>query len=159
MASEQTELASEEIRQIPGGIETLLIEVHFPGLRPDEVFAAFTRQEMLQQWWPPEAEVKPGMDGSYHLWWPGPDWHLRGRYTVWEPDKRLVFSWKWDHDEEGTPERTVAVDLAPLDGKGCRMRLEHGPYSDSGEEQEARAGHVEGWSYFLPRLSVTASGR
>jgi uncharacterized protein YndB with AHSA1/START domain len=151
MASEHVWQDTEQIREIRGGNQTLIIQTAFPDFAPEDIFAHFTEPELLTRWWPPEAEVEPGVGGSYRLSWPGANWHLRGRYTAWGPGKRLSFTWMWDHDREGTPDRLVTIDLFPMSG-GAAMRLEHGPYGDSAEEQEARQGHVEGWRYFLPKL-------
>jgi uncharacterized protein YndB with AHSA1/START domain len=158
MASEQIQHTTQNIREIPAGYETLIVETDFPGFTPDDLFAHFTEPELLVRWWPQEAEVEPGAGGHYHLSWPGPRWHLRGRHTEWEPGKRLAFTWAWDHDPEGTPGRTVTIEIFPA-GEGAGMRLEHGPYSDSAEDQQARQGHVEGWSYFLPKLKELGPAR
>lgn len=80
--------------QLPSGPDVLLIEADFPSTDPLTLFAYWTEPRLLQRWWPPEAEIEPYVGGSYHLSWPGRNWHLCGRYTHFEPAKRLDFTWR-----------------------------------------------------------------
>jgi len=145
--------------QLPSGPNILLVEVDFPAALPHTVFDYWTQPALLRQWWPQEAEVESRVGGAYQLGWPQMDWHLRGRYTAFEPGKRLGFTWRWDHDEPDEPEREVLIVLEPLppdrpDGPdGTRLLLTHGPYSDTPADQELRIEHhLAGWQHFLPRL-------
>ena len=118
------------------------------------LFAYWTRPDLLRQWWPPQAEVEPRAGGAYHYWWPERDDHLRGVYTTFEPGRRLIFTWRWDHEAPEAPTRTVTVTFAPdtrNDGQ-VTLTLRHESYSETQAEQDARKGHLAGWSYFLGRL-------
>ena len=85
------------------------------------------------------------------------NWHLRGHYTRFEPGKQLAFTWKWDHDEEGTVVREVMLVFEPLLDKGTKLVLTHGPYTDSLEDQAVRIEHhLAGWQHFIPRLQALA---
>jgi len=92
----------------------------------------------------------------------GPDWLVIAmdvpqfappEVLEWTVDT-LAYSWTWDHEPE-QPARTVIVHVEPSAG-GTRVTLTHGPYraeSDAFPEDSLdRAGHREGWLYFLPRL-------
>ena len=144
------------VTQVPSTNDRLIVEAEFPSLSPELVFDCWTKPELLCQWWPQEAEVDGRVGGMYHLSWPKMNWHLRGRYTSYEPGKWLAFTWRWDHDEEGTATREVELLFEELAG-GTRLMLTHGPYTDAVEDQNVRMEHPwEGWKYFLGRLQDLA---
>ncbi|HLG64653.1 MAG TPA: SRPBCC domain-containing protein [Ktedonosporobacter sp.] len=139
--------------QQPSDLDILQVEADFPSTEPATLFAYWTEPALLQQWWPPEAEIQPEAGGAYHLSWPGRNWHLRGRYTHFEPAKRLGFTWRWDHDPQEMRTREVTLVLEPLTGGGTRLRLTHKPYDHTPEEQEVRIEqHLTGWMHFLACL-------
>ena len=141
------------ITQIPSSNDKLVILAEFDKLAPGEVFDYWTKPELLCTWWPQEAEIDAHVGGTYHLSWPGMNWHLRGQYTCFEPGKQLAFTWKWDHDEEGTAVREVTIIFEPLSDRGTKLVLAHGPYTDSAEDQAIRIEHhLAGWQHFIPRL-------
>ena len=145
------------VTQIPSNSDKLVIVAEFEKLAPREVFAYWTTSELLCTWWPQEAEIDARVGGTYHLSWPRMNWHLRGQYTHFEPGKQLAFTWKWDHDEEGTAVREVTIVLEPLPDRGTKLTLTHGPYTDSAEDQAVRIEHhLAGWQHFLPRLQSLA---
>ncbi len=146
------------VTQLTSGPEILIVEADFPTADLRTLFAYWTEPMLLERWWPQHAEVEPRVGGAYHLSWPQQDWHLRGRYTTFEPSERLDFTWKWDHDPFDEPERTVAIIFEHVSGatsNGTRLLLSHGPYLDTPEEQTLRLDHhLAGWLYFLPRLQA-----
>lgn len=144
------------VRDVSSGRDSIVIEAECPELGPTELFEYWTRPDLLKWWWPEEAEIDGRVGGAYHLSWPKMNWHLRGRYTQFDPGRALAFSWAWDH-EPNVPETFVAIDFAPSGATGTRLRLEHGPYSDSELDQKQRDGHVEGWTYFISRLEALQS--
>jgi uncharacterized protein YndB with AHSA1/START domain len=121
---------------------------------PLGLFAYWTRPNLLRQWWPPQAEVEPRAGGAYHYWWPERNDHLRGVFTVFEPGRRLAFTWRWDHEPPEAPTRTVTVSFAPdtRDDERVALTLRHEPYGETQAEQDARKGHLEGWTHFLGKL-------
>lgn len=141
------------VMQRPSGMDELVVEANFPSTDPQTLFRYWTEPTLLTQWWPQTAETDPRVEGAYHLSWPQQDWHLRGRYTVFEPGNRLGFTWKWDHDPPQEPERGVAVVFESVVSGGTRLVLTHGPYRDTPEDQALRTEHHRaGWLHFLPRL-------
>ena len=141
------------VTQVPSSNDRLIVTADILTLPPASVFDYWTKPALLCQWWPQEAEIEPHVGGNYHLCWPQMNWHLRGHYTSFEPGKRLAFTWKWDHDEEGTSIREVELLFEPLAEGGTKLMLTHGPYSESPEDQEVRIEHHwEGWKHFLTRL-------
>lgn len=142
---------------LPSSSDKLVITADVSNLTPVEVFDYWTKPELLCAWWPQEAEIDARVSGAYHLSWPGMNWHLRGWYTRFEPGKQLAFTWKWDHDEEGTVVREVMLVFEPLPDRGTRLVLTHGSYTDSIEDQAVRfEHHLAGWQHFIPRLQVLA---
>lgn len=145
------------ITQISSSSDKLVIVAEFNKFTPSEVFDYWTKPELLCAWWPQAADIDARVGGAYHLSWPSMNWHLRGQYTRFEPGKQLAFSWKWDHDEEGTAVREVMIDLESLHGGGTKLTLTHEPYSDSAEDQAVRIEHhLAGWQHFIPRLQALA---
>jgi uncharacterized protein YndB with AHSA1/START domain len=143
------------IQQLPSDLTTLIIEMDIPDTNAELVFNYWTQPVQLQKWWPQEAEIEPQYGGHYHLIWPAMNWHLHGRYTHFEPGKRLAFTWHWDHDEEGSQETVVDVTLERTPDGGTRLLLTHGPYTETPEDQNLRLEHhLAGWLHFLPRLQA-----
>lgn len=145
------------ITQLPSSNDKLVIVAEINILAPSEVFDYWTKPELLCKWWPQEAEIDAHIGGAYHLLWPHMDWHLRGKYTSFEGGRQLGFTWKWDHDEEGTAIREVMVSFEPLPDRGTKLVLTHGPYVDSEDDQQVRIEHhLAGWQHFIPRLQLLA---
>lgn len=145
--------------EVPSPPDALVVVADVPTCAPDDLFAYWTRPELLRRWWPPVATVEPRVGGAYHLAWPDRDWHLRGTFTTFAPGAALAFSWRWDHDPAGHPVRRVGIVFAPLGERGTRLTLTHGQYTTSPEDREERRGHLEGWRFFLPRLQQVSARR
>ncbi len=122
------------VTEFPSGLDKAVVTATFPNCSPDSLFAYWVTPQLLTQWWPPEAEIEACLNGSYHYYWPQMQWHLRGHFTEFEPGRKLAFTWCWDHYPHTTH---VVVDFASLAENGTHLTVMHGPYSDSGEDQEA----------------------
>ncbi|GCE07059.1 SRPBCC family protein [Dictyobacter aurantiacus] len=143
-----------DIIQLPSGPEVLLLRTDFPTADPLTVFKYWTEPDLLVDWWPQQAEIEPEVGGAYRLSWPQRGWHLRGRYTIFEPGRKLAFTWQWDHTP-ASGKKVVQLRFEPLEitGSGTQLTLSHEPYSDSEEDQKLRIDdHLAGWLHFLPRL-------
>jgi len=156
--SNQTITSSPAVWQVPSENDWLVVMGEFPGNSQAALFDYWTQPDLLRRWWPQEAEMDLRVDGAYHLAWPGMGWHLRGHYTAIERGKSLAFTWKWDSAPELTPIRHVIVLFEKLAEGGTRLTITHGPYADTREDQEERAGHIEGWTHFLGKLHSLISG-
>lgn len=138
-----------KVTDSPEGVARLVGEV--PGT-PDEVFAWFTEPELLTQWWPERARADARSDGDFELAWPSQDMRLLGRYLVFEPGARLVFTWSFAH--EARAPRTVDIQFAAADDQ-TRITIEH----THGDDPDERQGYIDGWKFFVGRLrdSLSAS--
>ncbi|MBI1255951.1 MAG: hypothetical protein GC204_00630 [Chloroflexi bacterium] len=135
--------------------DRLILTINCPQLTPAQTFDCFTVPDLLALWWSPQAELEPHLSGSYHLFWAGQNWHLRGTYREFVRGERLAFSWQWDHEAD-VPVRSVEIAFMPQDS-GTQLKLTHGFYTP--DDAEEKQGHLDGWRYFLPLLSVLELSR
>lgn len=138
--------------QLDAPPDRLVFRSILPDLNARAAFDRWTVPERLQAWWPPVAEIEPHVGGSYHFLWPSQDWHLRGTFTAYQPGKRLIYTWRWDHDpvDEVTE---VEIVFEPHSG-GSVLTLTHGLYADTEAGRKHRQEHHDGWMYFLGRLEA-----
>ena len=121
------------------------------------VYAAWTDPAQSKQWWGPEsvrtrnfaADVRVG--GKYR--WDlinqeDEEMSVFGEYRELVPEKKIVFTWKWD-DDEIWENRTsiVTVELSDRDD-GTELILRH----EKLPSEESRDRHNEGWNSVLDRL-------
>jgi uncharacterized protein YndB with AHSA1/START domain len=121
------------------------------------VYAAWTDPAQLKQWWGPEsvrtrnfaAEVRVG--GKYR--WDlinqeDEEMSVFGEYRELVPEKKIVFTWKWDDDDVWENRNSlVTVELSDRDG-GTELILRH----EKLPSEESRDRHNEGWNSVLDRL-------
>jgi len=117
------------------------------------VFAFFTDPERLTRWMGVSAELEPRPGGLFLV-----DvlqgWIARGEYKEVVPVTRLAYTWGWEGSNENVPPGSslIEIDLVPNNGSTL-VRFSH-----SGLPVEAVPGHSEGWTHYLARLVVAASG-
>ena len=124
---------------------------------PALVYAAWTRPEMLAQWWGPHhtrverAELDVRVGGRFRVVLfetdNGERHEVSGTYTEIEPQRRLVFSWAW----ASTPERVsrVTVTFRPV-SDGTEVTLVHDRFADA----DTATRHRRGWTESLERLTA-----
>ncbi|MBU8539515.1 SRPBCC family protein [Falsiroseomonas tokyonensis] len=121
---------------------------------PARVFAAWTRAEMLAQWFGPHhtrvahAEVDARLGGHFRIELVednGARHEVGGRYLELEPEQRIVFTWAW----ASTPEREsrVTVRFRPLEAD-TEVTLTHDRFADS----DTATRHRRGWTESFERL-------
>jgi uncharacterized protein YndB with AHSA1/START domain len=118
---------------------------------PVEVFQFLTTVDGLNAWMGAHADLEPLPGGRFEVDIAG--YPIRGRYLEVDPPTRVVVSWGVaGSDDLPAGSTTVAFVLTPIAG-GTRLDLTH---SDLPEADVA--GHADGWTHFVPRLAVAASG-
>lgn len=129
----------------------LVVACNIAMLCPDDTIGWFVDPEKLRRWWGHEHEIAPRIGGDYIIHWPAIERTLRGQIAD-IGDRRLMFSWAFDHESD-LPPRMVAITVSEVE-RGSRIEIRHGPYRDGDVETADRQGHLEGWSYFLPKLAA-----
>ena len=121
------------------------------------VYAAWTGPAQLKEWWGPEtvrtrnfaADVRVG--GKYR--WDlinqeDEEMSVFGEYRELVPEKKIVFTWKWDDDDVWENRNSVVtVELFDAAG-GTELHLCHEQLPST----ESRDRHNEGWNSVLDRL-------
>lgn len=118
---------------------------------PAVVFEYLVRPEAMTAWMGRHAVLEPRPGGVFAVDVAGSP--IRGTYLEVEAPWRVVFSWGVAGSDELPPgASTVAFTLTPI-AHGTRVDVVHSDLPDAD-----LAGHVDGWSHFLPRLLAAASG-
>ena len=125
---------------------------------PAKVYAAWTRPEMIVQWFGPsdarQDSVKAEMDvrsgGRFTISFIHGNGELSkvsGVYKDVVPNEKLVFSWAWYTTAERVSQVTVTTKA---DGDGTLLTLKHEQLFD----EKARDNHALGWSGTLEKLAA-----
>ena len=141
-----------------GKKENLSLEIRrFIKAPRDRVYAAWTDPEQLKQWFGPEkvqtrdlvADARPGGIFRWHLTdSEGERMTCRGEYRELQPDRKIVFTWQWEDDEDWKSHVSiVTVELSDADG-GTELRLIH----EQLPNEQSRDGHTGGWNSALDKL-------
>jgi uncharacterized protein YndB with AHSA1/START domain len=126
---------------------------------PEQLFKAWTTPEELKRWHAPDpmtvplVEVDLRVGGSYriHMREPGgQEYHVSGTYRVVEPPRKLVYTWKWDHEDTATQ---VTLEFKPQ-GNGTELVLTHEGFAS----EDSQARHEHGWTSIFERLAREFGG-
>jgi uncharacterized protein YndB with AHSA1/START domain len=123
---------------------------------PEDVFPYFTDADKLTVWkavWA-ESDATPG--GGFRVDITGRGDIAHGAYVAIEPPRRVVFTWLWENADlvDPDPDRASVVEVTlAADRGGTLLRLVH-----RGLPAEQRGGSAQGWTHYLSRLVVAASG-
>ena len=123
----------------------------------NRVYAAWTDPVQLKEWWGPKevrtleivADTRVG--GKYR--WDlvnqdGEKMSVFGEYLELVPGKKVVFTWKWDDDDDWKDyDSIVSVEFSDRDA-GTELRLTHVQLPS----QASRDRHTEGWNSVIDRL-------
>jgi uncharacterized protein YndB with AHSA1/START domain len=121
---------------------------------PETVFRFFTDPARMTEWKGTTATLDPRPGGVYRVVI-NDRIVAAGEYVEVEAPTRIVFTWGWEGEHPVAPgSTTVEVDLVP-DGDGTLVRLTHHGLPDD----EQRAQHTQGWTHYLGRLALAATGR
>jgi uncharacterized protein YndB with AHSA1/START domain len=123
----------------------------------NRVYAAWTDPTQLREWFGPEdvqtedLVVDARVGGKFR--WDltnseGEKMTCRGEYRELQPNKKIVFTWQWQDDEDWEDrESVVTVELSDRDG-GTEVRLSHEQLPNA----QSRDGHTRGWNSALDKL-------
>ena len=118
------------------------------------VFAFLTDPEKILRWMGGDATMETHPGGLYLLKSVSGR-TARGSFREVVPVHRLAYSFGWDDDPDVPPgSGLVEIDLIDQDG-GTLLRLTHSGLPNAKEQ----AGHAKGWTHYLDRLAMAASGR
>ena len=129
---------------------TLLIKRTFQAPR-EKVFAAWTREEALKQWWGteghtvPSAEMDASEGGKYRVEMradEGESFHLNGAFVEIRHPERLVFTFRWERGDWDYPETLVSIDFTG-EGDETTVVLTHEGFPDENMREEHRGGWGE----------------
>lgn len=143
----------------------------------ESLFQAWIDPAELALWWCREgpggafvsASVDARVGGIFRLAMRGPSGRTHiatGRYREVVPPARLVFSWDWEHHEDGVGDTLVTVTFSTIDALSTEVCIVHeGFVADEAVEagrdcarqglaaDTGRAGgHAQGWTELLGRL-------
>jgi uncharacterized protein YndB with AHSA1/START domain len=131
---------------------------------PERAFEVFTSE--MATWWPLDTHgafkagaaslvfethdggriIETSKDGTENIW---------AVVSVWDPPKRVVFSWTPDLDKSVQTE--VEVRCA-ADGDGTRFELIHRGWERWGDQADAyRSGYDNGWTGVLASFEATVA--
>ena len=116
----------------PAGI-TFRIKKRFNAQR-ERVFEAWTKPEVLKQWWCPEGWTPTGIDvdlrvgGAFRIGMRrsggGATVYVHGRFKELHPPEMLSYTWQWENAFEGMPETRVIVEFRDIGG-ATELSLTH----------------------------------
>jgi uncharacterized protein YndB with AHSA1/START domain len=111
----------------------------------------------MKQWFGPEkvrtrqliADARVGGEFRWDLInREGEEMTISGEFRELKPDKKIVFTWKWENDEVWKNHVSiVTIELSDADG-GTELRLTH----EQLPNEALRDGHSEGWESALDKL-------
>jgi uncharacterized protein YndB with AHSA1/START domain len=121
---------------------------------PERVFRALTDAEKLERWFASSAESEPRTGGEYVLRFEFEDdsrnHTYSGRYEDVTANERVRYPWNGRFGET-----TVEFVLKPGDG-GTELSLLHSGWT--GQAEESRQLHEQGWTFFLDNLDRYLTG-
>jgi uncharacterized protein YndB with AHSA1/START domain len=117
------------------------------------VYRAWTDPKQMLKWWGPEniecksieTDVRVGGAFRIHMDSPRGEHIASGKYLEVVPNKKLRFSWDWQHYH--MPNSVLTIDLEDL-GQSTRLTLTHEGLPDQEDVQE----HTHGWTSLADKL-------
>ena len=121
---------------------------------PAEAFRAFTHGTLLRDWFCDAAQAERRKGGLFHLGW-NSGHYVSGQFLIFEPGKRLVFTW----DGKGEPEPTKVQVTFKAKGEGTVVTLSHSGVGSGTKWASTIHGITHGWPSGLENLkSVLETG-
>ena len=141
--------AASDLGKVRRTGETVEITFHRSYARPiEKVWAALTVAQRIADWFAEVETLDLRLGGAIHLHFPEVDYRIRGEITVYDPPRRLT--WTWPQGDGSTS--TVSFELEP-DGDGCRLIL-----VERGLTLSQGAGNAAGWHAHLEAMQDACDG-
>jgi uncharacterized protein YndB with AHSA1/START domain len=127
-------------------------------------FRMFTVNELVEKWFPVEADIEPQVGGKYELFWEPEDKANNStigcRITALEEDKLLAFEWKGPVQfkafmNDADPLTHVAVFFLPVKDDAAaftEVHVVHSGWRSAEEWQAARRFFKRAWAEELQEL-------
>lgn len=143
---------------------------------PQTVWQAWTKPEMLKQWWGqdnvtiPECEVDLKVGGKFYIVmeageamgpYKGTLWPMDAEYTVIEPNSKLFYkahAWTEGDKEETTIDQTTEVTFTEEGGK-TKVTVKAAIYKTGPKAKMAAEGMQMGFTQQLEKLNGFLSGK
>lgn len=119
--------------------------------KPAVVFEYLVTPAAMTAWMGQHAVLEPHPGGVFAVDIAGSP--IRGEYLEVEPPRRIVVSWGVAGSDDLPPGASMVTFTLTPSAQGTRVDVVH-----SGLPDADLAGHVDGWSHFLPRLLMVAEG-
>jgi len=120
---------------------------------PATIFPFLIDPAQQVRWMGTEADLDPRVGGEYRVLVQGRHPGV-GEFVEVVPDRKVVFTFGWDEPDHPIPAGSTEIEITLTpDGDKTRVRLVH-----RGLPDDAVGDHTEGWSHYLDRLSVVATG-
>lgn len=120
---------------------------------PETIWPFLVEPDQHVQWLGTVADIDPRPGGHYRVLVNGRH-SSAGEYVEVVPNERVLFTFGWE--EEGNPitpgSTTVEISLHP-EGEKTLVRLTH-----RGLPEDAISDHTAGWSRYVERLAIVATG-
>ncbi len=120
---------------------------------PATIYGFLTETDKFLQWEGTEAELDPRPGGVYSVLVHG-EHRSAGEFVELVPNEKVVHTFGWDRpDNPIRPGSTTVEFTLEPEGDKTRLRMRH-----YGLPEDAVADHSHGWTHYLDRLAVAASG-
>ncbi len=126
----------------------------------DSVWEAWTKNDVITKWFPPEANIEPRVGGPFELFFDRTNHSHESTqgcvFTKVEKFKVLEFTWKGpgqfaDIMNNPSSLTTVKVEFSKDEGK-TKVKFEHEGWGTSSDWNNARKWHEEQWNNVLGSL-------
>ena len=120
---------------------------------PAAIFPFLVDPAQHVRWMGTAATLDPRPGGEYRVLAGGTHPGV-GTFVEVVPDERVVFTFGWDEPGHPIPAGSTEVEITLVpDGDKTLVRLTH-----RGLPADAVADHTGGWSHYLERLGIAATG-
>ena len=125
----------------------------------ERLYRAFTEKEILEQWWSRNEglpcsliELDFVVGGKYRFGMKdvasGNDFIVTGEYIEIIPNKKISFTWSWEH--ENIDENSLVTFEFHETEKGCDLLLIHSNFIS----EDRKDHHSQGWSQIIDTLQT-----